>query len=147
MVTGDRTRIGKRLLVARIEAGIESADMMGRLIGRTGRQARNYERGLSPIPAEILQRWADATGKPVAWFLETETPAPAGGPSADGDAPTTHPGVLALAANVDLCRSNRVTPEELQILSGIVSRLHTGEYLVIQDAQDALRWLSVIRNR
>jgi hypothetical protein len=31
MVTGDRTRIGKRLLVARIEAGIESADMMGLL--------------------------------------------------------------------------------------------------------------------
>ena len=73
-------RFARRLKVARVDAGIESATQMAQLLGVAVHTYRTYERddpakNRTP-PLSLLPAIAELTGKPIEWLLTGRETAP-----------------------------------------------------------------------
>ena len=102
--------LGRKLKAARIEAGFDNPEAIARRVGRTKRMITNYERGDVVPPADVLQKWAETTGKPLEYFLPSPEPAPV------ATTPQQHPGVEALAAILRGDRDHAIADAELDDL-------------------------------
>lgn len=74
MATKDGLRareIGKRIALARNEAGGMTQRELADLIGVTERSVSAYERG-EVVPFRFIRKLEDALAKPAAWFLYGE---------------------------------------------------------------------------
>ena len=68
-----------RLMIARIETGM-SQDALAQLIGVSRQTVSNAESGTTVPRRIVVNAWALATGVPVSWLLNGETPAGPDGP-------------------------------------------------------------------
>ncbi|MHB8997672.1 MAG: helix-turn-helix domain-containing protein [Armatimonadota bacterium] len=129
-----RLHQGKRMEEARKAARLSSVDM-GRIVGRTPQSCRAYERGESQAPSTVLAKWAAATRTEVAWFFQDGTSA------AMGEAPQLgriiHPGVEALADDVELRVDQGVTGELIEMLRSFRGQA-CGQEMVIRSKYDAV---------
>lgn len=74
-----------RLRIAREEAGLDQGQLAD-LIGTTRLSVSNAERGRTTQPRRILMNaWALATGVPVSWLINGDTPADPDGPDGGVD--------------------------------------------------------------
>lgn len=79
-----------RLRIAREAAGLEQAELAN-LIGISRTSVSNAESGKSAPRKITLNAWALATGVPVSWLQNGETPAPDDDP--DGGLEVRHQGL------------------------------------------------------
>jgi transcriptional regulator with XRE-family HTH domain len=68
--------IGRRVKEARDDADLTQQELADRIGIQQGQTISNYERGITEIPSKRLRRIAEATGKPLVFFVQ------------DPDAPT-----------------------------------------------------------
>lgn len=125
---------GSRMEEARKAMGLSSSDM-GKIVGRTPQSVRSYERGECQAPSAVLAKWAAATKREVSWFFQ-------GGTSGDmGEAPQmgqiVHPGVEALADDVELRVDQGVTGEMIEMLRSFRGQA-LGREMVIRSKYDAV---------
>jgi len=107
-------------------------------VGRSVRQCYDYEQGNVEPPADVLQKWGEATRTTLAELTASpEVPTT--------DRSTDHPGVRELAADAVLCRAHKVSVDELQQLAGLRIVSLTGQPIVIQTAAQALAYLQALR--
>lgn len=73
--------LGARIKQAREEAGLSQAGLAERIGLKHPQSVSNYERGLTEVTTARLSRIADATRRPLSFFLEEpqEAPQPAQG--------------------------------------------------------------------
>jgi transcriptional regulator with XRE-family HTH domain len=64
-----RTDLGKRLKQARRVAGL-SQSKLGEKIGRGMRSIIHYEKGERPVPFDVLEKWAEATGSELTDIVQ-----------------------------------------------------------------------------
>ncbi|ADG96517.1 transcriptional regulator, XRE family [Segniliparus rotundus DSM 44985] len=76
-----------RLLIARMEAGLEQSQLAERT-GISVRTIRNAERGHTSPKQHVIYQWALATGVPATWLLTGQDPNKNGGP--DGPSAGTY---------------------------------------------------------
>jgi len=129
-----------RLKAARVEAGFRSQNAFADAIKKHWQTVSNYENAKVINPsAEVLQKWADITGKTIDYFMEEPiVPDPEPVQPAVHKFPY-HPGVEALAQDVDLCRENDVTAQELNSLRRwYMPDPETGEPMILQTRSEAL---------
>lgn len=62
--------LGKRIRAARRAAEMTQVQLAEAVSGQTVRTVGNWERGTNPPPVTVLEKIAEATQKPLAWFLE-----------------------------------------------------------------------------
>jgi len=136
------TLLGRKLRAARIEAGVETLEDIAPLVGRKPRQCQSYESGATVPPADVLQRWAAATGKPISYFLPDDAPSPPSPPVAPD-----HPGVRALCTEPDqlTIRQHHMTDEEVEDLAGLVV-LRRGKPVSIRTRGEAVAWCHALRS-
>lgn len=103
--------LGQRLMAARIEVGYRRPEDFSHLVGRSSRQVRDYEKGTVVPPADVVQRWAKATGKPLEYFMPTAEP------EAHATIHRSHPGIEALRHLLFGNPKDKITEEELDDLS------------------------------
>lgn len=106
--------MGRRLCGARVEAGYKAKDFAA-LLGRTPRMLQRYESGATPPPLEVLQRWAELTGKSVEHLLEQPKPA-----TPERQVVVVHPGIEALAQDTQTLTRYAITPGELDLLRSCI---------------------------
>lgn len=126
--------LGRRLHAARIEAGIETQEQLGQLVGISARQVRNYEAGrVTRFSAEVIQKWASATGKPLEYFLPPE---PNG--RANGRPSVRHPGIEALLKAPALAEAAGLDPQFLRAHRDLYIPGPDGDPLIVETIEDAL---------
>jgi Zn-dependent peptidase ImmA (M78 family)/DNA-binding XRE family transcriptional regulator len=69
----DYARLGKRLRLAREQAGLDQSEAAG-LVGVTPAALNQYEMGKRRLEALMLERLARLYGRPVSFFFEQEAP-------------------------------------------------------------------------
>lgn len=116
---------------------------MAPLVGRVPKQVAKYETGRVVPPADVLAKWARATGKPLAYFMpEAEEPEPEPEPEQPAyGLPQNHPGVEELAGDAALRRTLGVTDEDIEDLRTIYIPAHR-----IETVNDALEFLRAVRS-
>lgn len=62
--------IGRRVKEARDSADLTQQELADRIGIAQGQTISNYERGTTEIPPKRLRRIAEATGKPLAFFVQ-----------------------------------------------------------------------------
>ncbi len=65
--------VGGRVRLARLLAG-QTQQWLGRQVGLTFQQIQKYERGTNRVSCSMLTEFAEAFGRPIAWFFEERTP-------------------------------------------------------------------------
>lgn len=110
LVALGQQELGKRIRLAREDAGLTQSEL-AELLGLGHPQSiSRYERGETEVPQRRLRRIAEATGKPLGFFLadgdEAEAPA----------APLADPATLALAKQI--LEELRALREDVQRLEG-----------------------------
>lgn len=128
--------LGRRMAAARVEAGLSTEDM-AKIVSRSAQAVRGYERGANQPPGQVLSAWAAATKKAVSWFfqdgIDEEVPPPAPGR-------VVHPGVEALAKDVDLRVEEGVTDEKIELLRSFRAQFG-GSDVIIKTRLEAVTWL------
>lgn len=62
--------VGLRIAQARDEAGLSQQELAERINLAQGQSISRYERGETEVPAKRLRRIAEATGKPMSFFVQ-----------------------------------------------------------------------------
>ncbi len=65
-----QTEIGQRIAVARDKAGLTQQELADRIGVKTAQSISRYERGETEVPMKKLERIADATRKPLSFFIQ-----------------------------------------------------------------------------
>lgn len=136
-------QVGKRMEEARRRAGLGARDM-ARIVGRTPQAVRGYERGVNQPPGEILRMWAAATSREIAWFFQSDTLDSTADTVSRMSGHITHPGVEALAEDVDLRVEAGVTGEMIEMLRSFRGQV-LGDEIVIRTRAEALSWMEKLR--
>src|SRR5690554_3983301 len=68
--------VGKRIAVARIEAGFDSAEEFAAALGVSGTTVRNWEKERHPPTHDHLRRIAELTDREIAYFIGGEASIP-----------------------------------------------------------------------
>lgn len=139
MTNEEKVLIGRRLKVARIEAGL-TAEEMAKAVFRTTSAIHHYERGRNVPPGDVLAAWARTCNRSVAWLMGTESVMP---PTLEG---VSHFGVELLARDRQLMERHRVTPAEIEQLRGTVLLDRRGHHIVVETITSALDLLHFLRN-
>lgn len=67
--------LGRRIRAAREEADLTQPQLADRLGLKHPQSISNYERGITEVPTKRLHRIAEATGKPISYFVADAPPA------------------------------------------------------------------------
>lgn len=79
MALGDQ-ELGRRIAQAREDARLSQPELAQRIGLRHPQSISNYERGKGEVPPGRLRRIAEATGKPLTFFVDEQSPPLAPGP-------------------------------------------------------------------
>lgn len=71
--------LGQRIKEAREDAGLTQQELADRIGIKQGQTVSNYERGVTEVTTKRLRRIAEATGKPITFFVQDEATEPAAG--------------------------------------------------------------------
>ena len=77
-----RSQIGERIKLAREDAGMTQADLARKVGLEHPQSVSRYERGETEVPPKRLRAIAEATGRPMSFFVAERLPA---GSLAQGD--------------------------------------------------------------
>lgn len=75
-----RDELGERIAKAREDAGLTQQELADRIGIKTAQSISRYERGATEVRTRRLERIAEATGKPLEFFIGER---PASGPRED----------------------------------------------------------------
>jgi transcriptional regulator with XRE-family HTH domain len=70
LVAIGQEEIGRRIAQARVEAQLTQADLADKIGVATAQSISRYERGETEVSGKRLRRIADATGKPLSYFVQ-----------------------------------------------------------------------------
>ncbi len=76
LVALGQEEIGRRIREARESADLTQQDLAGRIGVQTAQSISRYERGETEVPMKRIRRIAEATGKPLDFFITVEPGAP-----------------------------------------------------------------------
>jgi transcriptional regulator with XRE-family HTH domain len=93
--------IGRRIAQAREEAGLSQRELAEKIGVADAQSVSRYERGITEVKTKRIEKIAEATGKPLSFFIqlmdEDEEPEPA----SPEEIQVLHDAVLALQQDVD----------------------------------------------
>jgi transcriptional regulator with XRE-family HTH domain len=64
--------IGRRIAEAREEAGLSQRELAEKIGVADAQSVSRYERGITEVKTRRLERIAEATGKPLSFFVQVE---------------------------------------------------------------------------